>query len=107
MRYNQFQTDPLSKSNPALSIAARKDLDTKKPDCRGATDAKVASIRDIKGKDKKKITVISGPTAENQIPFNTLNSQCILANKGKFVFNGLPELFIYGWVEFETTLFGN
>jgi hypothetical protein len=107
MRYNQFQTDPLSKSNPALSIAGRKDLDTKKPDCRGATDAKVASIRDIKGKDKKKITVISGPTAENQIPFNTLNSQCILVNKGKFVFNGLPELFIYGWVEFETTLFGN
>lgn len=107
MRYNKYQTDLLSKSNPALAIAARKDLDSTKPDCRGATDAKVASIRDIKGKEKKKITVISGPTAENQIPFNTLNSQCISANKGKFVFNGLPEVFIYDWVEFETTLFGH
>jgi len=65
MRYNQFQTDPLSKGNPALSIAARKDLDANNPDCRGATDAKIASIRDIKGTTKKKINVISGPTSEN------------------------------------------
>jgi hypothetical protein len=107
MRYNKYQSDPLSKNNPALSIAARKDLDTIKPDCRGATDAKVASIRDIKGKSKKTITVISGPTTESQTPFDTVNSQCISANKGKFVFNGLPEKFNFGWVQFETTLFGN
>jgi hypothetical protein len=105
MRYNDFKNDALSKQNPAYAIAARKDLDEKIPDCRGATDAKVASIKDIKGRTNKKITIVSGPTAEQQIPFDTQESKCINMYPSKYVFRGLPKLFNYGWVEYETKLF--
>jgi hypothetical protein len=107
MRYNDYQNDKLSKNNPAYSIAARKDLDETKPDCRGATDAKIASVRDIKGTSKKKIRVISGPTWEQQEPFSTEDPYCADFNKGKYVFNGLPKVFKFDWVEMETTLFEN
>ena len=105
MRYNDYKHDIFSKNNPSYAIASRKDLDEKSPDCRGATDAKVASIKDIKGRLNKKITIISGPTAEMQIPFSTVDSKCINFYEGKYVFNGLPEIFNYGWVEYETKLF--
>jgi hypothetical protein len=105
MRYNNFKNDPFSNNNPTLAIASRKDLFDAQPDCRGATDAKLASIRDIKGKQVKKINIISGPTTENQIPFNTINSQCISANRGKYVFNGLPAEYTFDWIQYETSLF--
>lgn len=105
MRYNKYQTDVLSKNNPTYTIASRKDLDNESPDCRGATDAKLASIKDIKGTNKKKISIISGPTTDNQDPFNTITANCIDANKGKYSFNGLPETFNFEWTQYETTLF--
>lgn len=97
LRYNDYQHDPLSKNNPTFAIACRKDL-FKDSQCIGATDAKVASIHDIKGKSIKKVTAVSGPTSDIQAPFNTVTSQCLKA--GKYSFNGLPEVFNFPWVEF-------
>lgn len=103
LRYNDFNNDPLSKKNPALAIACRGDLDQKKPNCRGATDAKVASIHDIKGKAKKKITIISGPTHDQQPTFDFLDTKC--NGNGRYSFNGLPTYFDFPWIEYETELF--
>jgi hypothetical protein len=103
LRYNDYNNDPLSKKNPALAIACRGDLDEKKPNCRGATDAKIASIHDIKGKTKKKITIISGPTNDQQPPFDFLNTKCTAT--GKYSFVGLPTYFKFPWIEYETELF--
>jgi len=102
LRYNNYQEDPLSKNNPAFAIACRGDLNEKKLSCRGATDAKVASIHDIKGKSKKKITIISGPTNDQQPPFDFLNTKC--DQTGKSAFNGLPTYYKFPWIEYETTL---
>jgi len=104
IRYNDWKNDPLSKNNPGMSIACRKDL-AADPECRGATDAKVASIKDIKGTNKKKITIISGPTSDIQDPFDYSTAVC--AKKTKYVFNGLPQKFTYKWTEYVTTLFDN
>jgi hypothetical protein len=103
MRYNDFQHDPMSKGLPNLSIANRSDL-AKTPKCRGAIDAKVASIHDIQGKSKKRINIIAGPTTQTQIPFRT-DSQC--TKTGEYVYNGLPEEFNFPWVVYETLLFDN
>ena len=103
LRYNNYRSDPLSKNNPSLAIACRGDLDEKTPNCRGATDAKVASIHDIKGKIKKKITIISGPTHDQQLPFDFLNTKC--NSIGKYSYNGLPTIFDFDWIEYETELF--
>lgn len=103
LRYNDYNHDPLSKKNPAFAIACRGDLDENRPNCRGATDAKVASIHDIKGKSKKKITIISGPTHDQQPPFDFLNAKC--TQSGKYSFNGLPTYYNFPWIEYETTLF--
>jgi hypothetical protein len=105
IRYNNFQNDPLSKGNPSLAIACRNDLNTTDPDCRGAIDAKVSSIRDIKGQKKKKIYIISGPSADNQIPFDSSKATC--NNQNKYKFEGLPQIFNFSWSEYETTLFDN
>lgn len=103
LRYNDFLHDPFSKNNPALAIACRGDLDEKKPNCRGATDAKVASIHDIKGKKQKKITIISGPTNDQLPSFDFLNAKCM--ESGKYSFKGLPQYYNFTWIEYETTLF--
>jgi len=100
LRYNDYENDNLSKQNPGLAIACRRDLDKQKPDCRGATDAKVASINDIKGKQKKKILMISGPTNDQQPAFDWGNAKCL--ETGKYVINGLPQKYEFPWVEYET-----
>jgi len=105
MRLNNYLKDSYSKGVPTLAIAARGDLNSKSPDCRGATDAKVGSINDIKGKQNKKINVVAGPTNEDLPPFDTVESECINFQKGRYVFFGLPKKFEYSWVEFGTTYF--
>jgi hypothetical protein len=105
MRYNNYKNDPLSKNNPTYAIASRKDLDETTPDCRGATDAKVASIRDIKGKANKKISIVSGPTSQTLQPFSTLNPTCSNVQPGKYLFKGLPEVYKFTWVDYNMVLF--
>lgn len=41
MRYNRFQTDPISKGNPAGAICLRYDLSPTNPAPMGCTDSKV------------------------------------------------------------------
>jgi hypothetical protein len=105
LRYNDYKNDPFSKNNPSLAIACRGDLDEKNPNCRGATDAKVCSIHDIKGKKKKIINIISGPTHDTQEPFDVYKATCV--QSGKYQFKGLPKLYNFGWITYETTLFDN
>jgi hypothetical protein len=101
MRYNDFKTDTLSKGDPSLALACRGDLAVE-PECRGAIDAKVASIRDLKSLATKKISIISGPTNDKQEAFDSSSAKC--AAKPKYIFQGLPKKFSFGWVEFKTTL---
>jgi len=56
-------------------------------------------------KIKKKINVVAGPTNEDLPPFDTVESECINFQKGRYVFFGLPKKFEYSWVEFGTTYF--
>jgi hypothetical protein len=103
LRYNGWQTDPLSKGKPNMSIACRADLAVD-PQCRGAIDGKAASIHDIKGKAKKKIHIVSGPTTQGQTPFRT-DAKCTAKADQTFV--GLPVEFNYSWIVYETQLFDN
>ena len=104
MRYNDYKHDPLSMNEPEESIASRKDLSEYNAQCRGAIDAKVTSINDIKGKKNKKITIISGPTTNQQEPFDSSTAKCT-KSQDMFVFHGITQKFHYRWIEYETKLF--
>ena len=67
------------------------------------SDDKLASIHDIKGRTKKKIRIISGPTHDQQPTFDFLNTKC--NGNGRYSFNGLPTYFDFPWIEYETELF--
>lgn len=97
MRYNKYQTDELSDKNPSFSISARYDLalDHDLVSCKGAFDAKVGSINDIKNKSPK-LSIISGPTSENQTVFEWSKSDICKST----VRNGLPDKYEYDWVTF-------
>ena len=68
IRYNNYTNDPLAFGDPTATISARGDL-MEKQLCYGAYDAKVASVREIKGK-KKTIHVVAGPTYSDVEPFD-------------------------------------
>jgi len=105
IRLNDFKNDPLSKGDPGYAIASRRDLDTPAV-CSGATDAKFASINEVKGKTNKKIHIIAGPTADKQIPFDISTTQCS-KDRSKYSFDGLPTKWNFKWIEYQTTLFDN
>lgn len=108
LRYNNYKNEEFAKGNPYFTLASRADLKKSEPDCRGATDAKLASIKDVKGLKKKKIYIISGPTtSDNLEPFNTKTAKCKNhpASNGKYIFKGMPEEFNFDWIVYETTLF--
>ena len=107
IRYNDYLNDPLSKKNPALAIGARKDLveEQSKKMCYGITDAKFASIKDIKGKKNKKIYIISGPTNDNVEAFNWETNTCKDNQDGKWQGEGQVKLWNFGWIEYNTVLF--
>lgn len=108
MRYNNYKIDELSKNNPGFAIACRRDLDQKDPQCRGATDVKIGSVRNSKGLKEKKIFIVSGPTTDIQIPFDTQNARCITNPNNppnESIFVGLPKTLDYPWTEYKTTIF--
>jgi len=104
MRYNKFQTDPLSvcKCTPPYSgenaIAARSDLNPANGTypisalghrCHGATDSKITSSTLI----AQGITMaISGPTADDQPPF-----QWSTSGWDAVPHIGLPDLYNFDW----------
>jgi hypothetical protein len=105
MRYNDWNGDIFSKGSPCNTLACRKDLDKENPNCMGATDAKFSSWKNAKGKGKS-LFIISGPTTDIQIPFNTKLSQCIKSKSAdQFAFYGLPDEFNFKWIEYKTKLF--
>jgi hypothetical protein len=103
MRLNDYKNDPLSKGRSDLAIASRADLSESDPDCESAIDTKIASIRDIKGKREKIINIISGPTYDQQPPFNTENTSC--TKLAPYSFLGLPKEFKFEWTTYKTRFF--
>lgn len=69
MRFNQYQTDPLSEGNPGFAISSRFDLAKKDAMPFGGIDSKVTST-----KLAPKAWAQCGPTHEGQTPFSWKNS---------------------------------
>jgi hypothetical protein len=96
LRYNQFQTDPLSRGSPVHAIAARQDLQQPLPVLYGALDAKTTSASLMTGTslDQCCMAVVqSGPTTDDQTPFNWASRPSWLARKPA----GQPNLFNFTW----------
>jgi hypothetical protein len=106
MRYNKFQTDPLSRCNctPPYSgentIAARSDLNpvngtypisAEAHRCHGATDSKIASFALMQ---RQATLAVSGPTWDDQPVFDWRT-----ANFNQYPHLGLPDAFAFDWVE--------
>jgi hypothetical protein len=114
IRYNQFQTDPLSqcpgcnpKGNPTLVIANRADLVPTNgtwgnwsqfvggPYAAGAIDAKIASkllLESFQG------VIISGPTYDDQVPFQWSTSPVKGLPLSQTSHMGQPDLQKFPWV---------
>lgn len=103
MTYNDYKNDPLSKSNPGLTIAARRDLLTQDLVCNGAIDVKFASVNDVKNKSIKKIHIISGPTNQQEA-FDWNTTQCY-REKPYFIHEGQNTKWAFPWIEYQTNLF--
>jgi hypothetical protein len=97
MRYNDFKNDPLSKHNASLSLAGRGDLNESNARCSGGLDAKVTSYKTLL--ENRTVHIISGPTTQNQPPFETNNTRCNV--DGKLTFHGFPDVWNYDWIEYQ------
>lgn len=99
MRYNQWKTDPLSLGDSSFSIASRYDLETDptKIGCHGALDAKISSIKDVLVNGK--IQIIAGPTNQDIEAFDWTNSKACTG----ISHTGLPNNYIYTWLDFPLT----
>jgi len=67
MRYNRFQTDPLSDDNPSHAIASRLDLEQTGPYPFGGIDSKVVNSQML---SQMKCVSICGPTTQDQPAFS-------------------------------------
>jgi hypothetical protein len=105
IRYNDYEKDEFSERNPSYSIAARYDLKEENSTCYGATDAKFASINEIKTSGKKIVHIISGPTTNDLPPFNWDKAQCKFADKIRFKVIGQINEYNFDWIDYELTLF--
>lgn len=98
IRYNDYLNDPASKKSPTLSISARGDL---KSYCGGAYDAKMSSVRKAKGKNKT-ISIIAGPTYENDIPVFKWSDSEKCKNDPRY---GLPEVAKFEWYDYHNEFY--
>lgn len=80
MRYNEYQTDPLSLGDPCNGISARCDLNTSTIAAFGGYDCKVSSSSFIKNMTT---TALSGPTTHIQEPFSWTGRFAILPHYGQ------------------------
>ena len=105
IRFNNFEKDEFSEKNPGYTIAARYDLRKDNVACYGATDAKFASINEIKTNGKKKVHIISGPTTSNGLePFKWSSARCRLSNPKRFNVTGQIDEYNFDWIDYELTL---
>eukprot|EP01117_Protostelium_nocturnum_P000224 TRINITY_DN1029_c0_g1_i1.p1 TRINITY_DN1029_c0_g1~~TRINITY_DN1029_c0_g1_i1.p1 ORF type:complete len:536 (+),score=155.22 TRINITY_DN1029_c0_g1_i1:223-1608(+) len=97
IRYNQYQTDPLSLNNACNGVAARCDLNTK--ECPGsptntqrafgAIDAKLTSNQLAKTMSAE---IISGPTWDSQPPF------AWTSRWSNYSSLGMPRVYAFDWI---------
>ena len=105
IRFNDYENDEYSEGNPSFTIAARYDLKTENSTCYGATDAKFASINEIKTSEKKMVHIIAGPTTNNGLtPFNWDDTRCKDGDPLRFKVIGQVSEYNFDWVDYELTL---
>ena len=104
IRYNDYLHDEFSEEKPNLSIAARYDLNVDNATCYGATDAKFASINEIKTTGKKKVHIIAGPTTDDQKPFVWSKAQCKETHPIRFKVIGQVDEYNFDWIDYELNL---
>ena len=105
IRFNNYKNDEFSEKNPGYTIAARYDLRETNAACYGATDAKFASINEIKTTGTKKVHIIAGPTTSNGLePFNWKTAVCRLNDPKRFNVIGQIDVYNFDWVDYELTL---
>ncbi|KJE93997.1 mannose-6-phosphate protein p76 [Capsaspora owczarzaki ATCC 30864] len=92
MRYNEYQTDPLSLGDPANAIASRYDLRPSGGSAFGAIDGKITSVE--LALEYLGCIAINGPTAQTQPPFSWSTSP-FAANTTHL---GHPDTFDFPWV---------
>jgi hypothetical protein len=99
LRYNKYQTDPLSQNKPSHAIAARDDLRLPLPITYGALDAKTTAASLMTGTTVAQccsVVTQSGPTTDNQIPFAWSTRPAWLARKPL----GQPLIFNFPWTTY-------
>jgi len=105
IRFNNYLNDEYSENDPGYTIAARYDLRENNLNCYGATDAKFASINEIKTTGTKKVHIISGPTTSNNLkPFAWSKALCKLNDPITFDVIGQVDEYNFDWIDYELTL---
>ena len=106
IRFNNYLEDEYSLNEPSYSIAARYDLrEGNRSSCYGATDAKFASINEIKTTGKKKVHIISGPTTSHGLePFEWKDAPCVATDPLRFKVIGQVNKYNFDWIDYELTL---
>ena len=105
IRFNDYENDEFSMNDPGYTIAARYDLRKENQTCYGATDAKFASINEIKTSGTKKVHIISGPTTSHGLKnFVWSNATCQLKNQKRFNVTGQVDEYNFDWIDYELTL---
>ena len=105
IRFNDYKNDEFSLNNPSYTIAARYDLGEKSKSCYGATDAKFASINEIKTDGVKKVHIIGGPTTNNGLePFDWSKTECKGKEPIRFNIIGQVDEYNFPWIEYNLTL---
>ena len=103
IRFNDYLNDEFSEGKPSYSIASRYDLN-EKPSCFGATDAKFASINEIKTTGNKIVHIISGPTTNGPEPFNWSKCKCKFTDPIRFKIIGQVDEYNFDWIDYNITL---
>ena len=103
IRFNDYLNDEFSEGKPSYSIASRYDLN-EKPSCFGATDAKFASINEIKTTGNKIVHIISGPTTNGPEPFNWSKCKCKFTDPIRFKVIGQVDEYNFDWIDYNITL---
>ena len=95
MQYNDYLNDPFSNGSPTETIAARGDVDEKKPKCYGAFDTKLGSVEELKKDKTKNIYLYSGATKQVNKNLDFTTGACKNISS-----TGIPSQPNYDWIIF-------
>lgn len=101
LTYNNYHTDSLTFGHPGFTLASRYDLETDSAmiACMGAIDAKIGSIKEVKGQKFKQFYAIAGPPsseADKIEKFEWSKSK----NCSKLSHLGMNDRFSFDWITF-------